>query len=36
MKQLWQEFVDELTIYWMYLKAVIDDFINPKPPTGMA
>lgn len=36
MKSLLQDFINELTIYWMYLKAVIDDFINPKPPTGMA
>lgn len=35
MKSLLQDFINELTIYWLYLKEIVKDIINPKPPTGM-
>lgn len=29
MKQLWQDFTNELAIYWLYIKQTWKDFIGP-------
>lgn len=36
MKIMWQDFINELSLYYLYIKETVEDFINPKPPTGMA
>lgn len=36
MKTYLNTLLDELEIYWLYIKEVWNDFIDPKPPTGMA
>lgn len=35
MKPYLDAFLDELELYWFYIKETIEDFFNPPPPTGM-
>lgn len=36
MKLMWQDFINELSIYYHYFKETVKELFQPKPPTGMA
>lgn len=36
MKLMWQDFINDLTIYYLYIKETVKELFQPKPPTGTA